>query len=424
MYEIELPFIPDYSKMSATCFGVFAGTLFFDPVRLRNLKFHWYDVPVVVYCLAPLPSSLTNGLGLYDGVSGVVGHAIGTGMPYLVGRLYFRTAEDLRELAWAIFVAGVVYIPFCLFEMRMSPYLHYKVYGFHPGTHTNLWRFGGYRPVVFMRDGLQLSVWMMVASLTGCWLWWHGQLRRIAHLAPGLALTALLVTTFLTRSMGALLLFVVGLAVLVAAKVTGSRLPIIALILVPPAFVAIRTTGAVDWQVAVDVARLIEEDRAMSLRGRFVNEDLLMEKALQRPIFGWGGWGRNRVYDEYDEDQTITDGLWIIELGKRGFVGLVAIFAVLLMPLARLVANYPARRLLSGDLAAPLVLGICVVLYAIDCLPNCMPTPVYLVAAGAVTGMVPWAKSNEATGVEESSSRNSTMNDGARVLPRQIGRRS
>ena len=76
-----------------------------------QFRLRWYDLPMIVYCLAPLPTSLTNGLGLYDGVSGVVGHVIGTGMPYVIGRLYFRTAEDLRELAWAIFLGGVIYIP-------------------------------------------------------------------------------------------------------------------------------------------------------------------------------------------------------------------------------------------------------------------------------------------------------------------------
>ena len=191
-----------------------------------------------------------------------------------------------------------------------------------------------------MKDGLQLSMWMVVASLV--WL-----LAVVAWPAPtvyapraGILLAALLVTTLLTRSTGALLLFVVGIAALVSAKTTRSRLPIIALLLVPPVFIGVRTTGEFGWEPMVDAARLMSDDRARSLEGRFVNEDLLMTKAFQRPMFGWGGWGRNRVYDEYGKDLTVTDGRWIIELGQRGFVGLLSLFALLLLPLSA-----PCRQL-------------------------------------------------------------------------------
>ena len=41
------------------------------------------------------------------------------------------------------------------------------------------------------------------------------------------------------------------------------------------------------------VARELVPDRARSLALRFNNEALLLERALEKPTFGWGGFGRN-----------------------------------------------------------------------------------------------------------------------------------
>ena len=69
------------------------------------------------------------------------------------------------------------------------------------------------------------------------------------------------------------------------------------------------------------------------MKFRFMNEDLLAAKAMQRPVFGWGGWGRSRVFsEETGEDLTVTDGLWIIILGSSGFFGLITLMSMLLLP--------------------------------------------------------------------------------------------
>ncbi len=107
---------------------------------------------------------------------------------------------------------------------------------------------------------------------------------------------------------------------------------------------------------------------------------------MQRPVFGWGGWGRARVHDENDKDVSVTDGLWIIALGNHGVVGLVSHVAILTLPLLILAARCPARRWNDPDVAPAATLAVLLVLYMIDNLSNAMFNPIYYLAAGALLG--------------------------------------
>ena len=70
-----------------------------------------------------------------------------------------------------------------------------------------------------------------------------------------------------------------------------------ALLLSGPLYVAVRVTNLWSGQQAVDLAEtVVGPERAESLEYRFMCEDLLVEKAIQQPIFGWGGLGRSSVY--------------------------------------------------------------------------------------------------------------------------------
>jgi hypothetical protein len=95
----KLTGLPEYSKMSATCGGVLLGTLLFDPGRFLTLRPHWADLPMAVWCSVPLASSLSNNLGVYDGLSATLSQTVQWGLPYLIGRLYFSDWAAVRELA-------------------------------------------------------------------------------------------------------------------------------------------------------------------------------------------------------------------------------------------------------------------------------------------------------------------------------------
>ena len=94
-----LPGLPDYTKMSATTMGVLLATAIFDMDRLVRFRPRWFDLPMVLWCIAPMFSSITNGLGAYDGASESFALVISWGAPYLVGRLYFNSFEGVREAA-------------------------------------------------------------------------------------------------------------------------------------------------------------------------------------------------------------------------------------------------------------------------------------------------------------------------------------
>jgi hypothetical protein len=113
---------------------------------------------------------------------------------------------------------------------------------------------------------------------------------------------------------------------------------------------------------------------------------MLAAKALQQPLFGWGGWGRARVYNEQGEDISVTDGLWIIALGQNGVIGLAALTVALLLPGILLFTRMPAARWTSGELAPIAALVVLLSLYMIDNLFNGMVNPVFALAAGSASG--------------------------------------
>ena len=383
--------LPDYTKVSATSVGVLLATVIFDSHSLTSLRLRMLDVPMVIWCLCPFASSMANGLGAYDGLSAVLGQTVTWGVPYLLGRAYLKTSQDFREVAFLLFVGGLIYVPFCVWEIRMSPNLHGYVYGFG-GTgisySSDLGNWGS-RPRVFMGDGLTLGMFMTAASLVGTWLWTTGSLKRLFGI-PGGALVLLLVLTSLgCKNMGALSLLIVGLTALFVAKWWRTSLIVYMLLIALPLYMVARPTGQWSGKPMVDAAALVHEDRARSLQFRLDNEDMLAARALERPFFGWGGWGRNRVYDELTgRSLTIPDGLWIIALGTRGVVGLVALTSALLLPALLVFRRYPPRYWTHPAVASPVVLALLVVLYVADCLFNAMLNPIYLVITGGMVSLV------------------------------------
>jgi hypothetical protein len=129
----------------------------------------------------------------------------------------------------------------------------------------------------------------------------------------------------------------------------------------------------------------IGEDRAESLQFRFEQENQLIARALERPAFGWGGWGRNLVRDENDKNVSVPDGLWIIVLGSHGIVGLLAYGAMTLLPVARyawwLTPAAGASPLYAASSGCAVVIG----LWCIDSLLNAMAIPLYMVMVGGLT---------------------------------------
>ena len=94
---------------------------------------------------------------------------------------------------------------------------------------------------------------------------------------------------------------------------------------------------------------------AESLGYRFKCETLLIEKAVEQPTSGWGGWGRSSVYFNANTryaKPVPTDGLWIIILGFKGYFGLILFYLAMILPTALFVWRFPVRLWADPRLAA------------------------------------------------------------------------
>jgi tetratricopeptide (TPR) repeat protein len=392
---IPIAHLPDYSKSTAATLGILLATAIFCPHRILGFRTRWFDLPMVGWFLSPIASSLDNGLGLYDGLSGSLTAIVDWGFPYLIGRLYFSDCEGLSELTLAMIVGGLAYVPACIFEARMSDKLLPAIYGV-----------GGiavWRPKVFFGTALECGLWMTAAALTAWWLWRCGSLRRVGRIRFGGGFLAMLIgTVFLCQTKAALVLLVGGVFVLWVSTRFRTRLLLGALALFGPIYAGVRIPNLWSGQQAVELARHVFNDaRATSLKYRLDNEELLIAKALERPIFGWGGWSRFSVYGVRDEagvfhpepenpDHAVPyDGMWLLTFGYRGYVGLILWYLILQLPTILFVRHFPVKLWAHPRVAAASLGATLLGLYVIDCTLNGFLNIIYVSLAGGLIGLRP-----------------------------------
>ena len=387
-----------HNKTEIVSLGVLAASLVLAPGPWRRLRPRLLDLVVLVAVLTPLVSARANDLTWYNAGSSAFRQFLKFGVPYLVGRAYLSDLAGLRAVAVGVFLGGVAYIPFCLYEIRMSPQLHRILYGFHQHEFIQTVRWGGFRPMVFMQHGLAVGMWMTAACLAGVWLWRRKALRSVWGIDVPWLLAPLLVTTLLVKSVGALVLLAAGLAVLFAGRWLRTALPVGLLALVPPAYIAARASGAWSGQQIIEVAARFDPERAESVRTRLLNENDLVERAFQRPLFGWGGYGRAEVRDDQGQSTSIRDGLWVILLGETGLVGLVTVLAMMLAPPLWVAVRLRRRLLLDPALASAAVLTVLLALTMIDSLFNAFTSPPLIAASGGLLGLAVAARARPRPG--------------------------
>lgn len=385
-FDGRFDFLVLHSKAAFVSTIVLLGCLVFDTGRWRRFRPRLLDLPMAVLCLAPFATALHNNLGAYEGLAATVDAATSWGAAYLLGRRYLGGPRRVRDLAVALAAAGLVYVPFCLWEIRMSPQLHHWLYGFRAASFDTVFRFGGYRPEVFMQSGLAVGMFMASATLSAAWLWRTRAEEAVWRVPIPWACAVLGVTTLLCKSTGAILLLLAGLGALEATRRLRTPALILVLALAPAAYCAARISGW-DAEGLIDLSERIAEERAASVRYRVQNEHDLIHKAMLRPWLGWGRFGRSFVYDEGGR-MSAVDSMWIITLGVGGLASLVATGLVLALPALLLLRRYPARHWGHPRLAPAAALAVLVLLWAVDDLLNSMMSPVYPAIAGALLTFV------------------------------------
>lgn len=350
---------------------------------------------LLIYILSPIITSVLNGdpivvgtrvlpgVGYYDGISASVSQLIAIA-PLLLGYRFVSRAGDAQAVIRVLVLAGLAYSVLMLFEIRFSPQLSRWIYGVSPSFDIEM-RYGGFRPVVFMSNGLMATMFLSTALIGAATL---DRLRVKVGPASALVVASYFAVVLLLSKSAASL----GYGVLGGATARWSSpkvqvrlaalLAVIALV-----YPLMRISEMVPTRELVDVAEIIvNHERAYSLKFRFDEEEKLLARANERLWFGWGRFGRNRVYDDQGKDTSITDGQWILTLGQFGIVGFFAQFGLLTFPL--FCAALRVRRLRTAREAVLCAsLSIIVAFTVLDQLPNASITPWTWFLAGVVSGI-------------------------------------
>lgn len=390
--SFELPLVPALDKTSIPNLAILVCCLIF----VREKWLTAFKEPVVAvlaacFVLSPFGTAIFNpeplvypnrfipGMTMYDALAQAALNAI-TLIPFIAGYGLINSDERRLRLLSIFLLCALAYSVLMLIEIRLSPQLHRMIYGFFPHSFGQQMRAGGFRPVVFLGHGLLVAIFcaMAVAAAVATWRSSSGKRRRHA----GFMATYLWLLLLLCKSLGATLigsLFVPLIAWLRPRSLTIICALISALILVYP---TVRASGLIPTTAILEATDAFSADRAGSFGFRMVNEEQLLQRTAQKPIFGWGSWGRNRIYSEKDgRDLSVTDGTWIIVFGTWGWIGYLSMFGLLCAGSIRLLWWKNSLKTVSISSAAVCAL---LAINLIDSVPNASIRPVTWLIAGAV----------------------------------------
>jgi hypothetical protein len=301
-------------------------------------------------------------------------------LPFLLARRVLNTPEASTQILKALVYGGLVYSLLILIELRMSPQLNKWLYGFYSHSFGQHVRDGGYRPMIFLKHGLRVGIFMSMTVLAALILY---RMREGAKPGRWLIYAVwLFVILFLSKTLGA---FLITLLLLPAALLFGIRTQLLvsaALAGIVLLYPIVRGSGLVPVDRITSAVSNISAGRAGSLQFRFDNEDILLERAQEKPFFGWGGRNRSRVFDARGRDQSVTDGTWIIIIGQRGWVGYLTFFGLLCLPPILLFLRSKQLAINAGTAGLVLVLTA----NLIDLVPNSGLVPLTWLIAGALAG--------------------------------------
>jgi hypothetical protein len=365
--------------------------------RLPRL-FRGFGVAEALICLlliGPFITSMLNtdpvrvgpvvlpGVGIHEAVSASFVQFIFI-VPFFLGRQFLRTSKEVVGLLRVMTIAGLAYSLPILFEVRMSPQLHTWLYGYLPTSFAQEMRDGGFRPVVFLGHGLLVSYFTMATTVAAAALW--RTKTRIGRLRPGWITGYLSVVLVLCKTASAL---VFGFLLVPLVRWANPRLQLhVACVL---AFIALtypilRVADLVPTTTILEAASALSTQRADSLKVRFEQEYKLLDHAWERPWFGWGRFGRNRVYDAQNgQDTSVTDGYWVITIGVFGLTGYVAIFGLLALAVFRAAMSLKFAPDMQ-EAAYTAAMALLVAINMIDLLPNSSITPLTWLLVGSLLG--------------------------------------
>lgn len=333
-FEINLKGIPAFTKQSTTVITIALFILF------KGLSFGFKELDVkikaclIIFTIIPILTAATNQsphlhlppMTFYDGITQTYVNLM-MSLSFLIGAKFFKDRNTDSIIVKTIVIFGLIYSIAIAYEIRMSPQLHSHLYGFFPHHFNQQIRSDGFRAVVFLGHGLLVAIFLSTVLIC-CFSLAKRKIKIFGFNAYFFSIY-LLVLMFLSKSLGALALTLIALYLLYFTKnrTTAYISIMVSTIILGYPFIA--TLNIIPYDTILSLVNLINDDRARSLEFRFYNESILLSHAFEKPFFGWGSWGRNRVYNpETLEDLSTTDGHWIILIGTYGFLGFVSLYYI------------------------------------------------------------------------------------------------
>jgi len=145
----RLPFMPPLGRQNLPYLCIFVGCLLRCPAKVTKLpKEKWFVAVSVLTIVGGLITAYSNTDALAVGDTGQVvirGMTFIDGMflgiheyfpacvAFYLGYMLFRDSKDAERLLAGLGIAGLIYCPFAIVEMRMSPQFLYWVYGYSIG---------------------------------------------------------------------------------------------------------------------------------------------------------------------------------------------------------------------------------------------------------------------------------------------------
>jgi hypothetical protein len=267
----------------------------------------------------------------------------------------------------------------------VSPQLNRWVYGFFQHSFSQTKRGDGFRPTVFMTHGLAVAVFTMTAVVAAAGLF--KTKIRVFRIPAGWTLAYLWLILLLSKSVAAFLYSLIAVPlILFTSPKTQSRAAIL-LAIVILSYPDARGADVVPIEeIRGWVASNYDEQKVSSIMTRFDNETELLERANERPSFGWGKFGRASIYSyRSGKKESVRDGDWIITWGEFGRVGFFGKYLLLLLPIfltgrkLKYVRRKSDRQLLA-------TLSLIVGFAAFDFLPNGNFNYLAFVLSGALMG--------------------------------------
>lgn len=395
--SVDPPLIPPLDKSSMTNISAFLVCILVMGQKVRILPVSGLGkILIILYIVSPFATIMTNtdpfalavgpvfpGMKPYDAIAMITQQLIYM-MPFFLGRQYLATPTAQRELLMAFVVGGLVYSLPVLVEVRLSPRVHIWIYGFLQHDWFAMLRGGGYRPIVLMHHGIWLALWMMMCAVSAAILMKSADKERRAFYMGSMIYLAVILA--LCKSLGALvyLVFLLPMILLTTRKMQLHVAAILVILVM--SYPLLRGMGLIPVDTLLDIAGSLSENRMLSLQFRFDNEDRLLAHAQERAVFGWGGFGRNHVFDpETGRNISVIDGRWLAVFGMFGWAGYFAEFGLLVLPVLLL---WRVSRTRGIDALSPYAPGLCL-MYAVnvlDLLPNATLVPLTWLMAGMILG--------------------------------------